>query len=258
MIFNVSLVFTRLPAILRYLPATLELVVASTVLSLTLGFFLAVVRMNQIPVLYPVTSFYISFARGTPSIIQLYMVYYGIPLIIQVWNRCFGTDYSTLAPPMLCAIAAFTFNETAFTSETIRAALQSVDRGQWEAAASIGMGTVQTYRRIILPEALAVALPPLGNTIINSFKNTSLAFTCAVIELTAGARLLASHDFRYFESYCSLAIIYYAITLVITRILTWAERKVRCDEQEVNRHAAGTVRTAKVIQRDRDPKGDRR
>lgn len=232
-LFDFELVFTRMPAILSYLPVTMQLVLCSTVLSLIVGFLVAVTKIHRVPVLRHFSAFYVSFARGTPSIVQLYLIFYGFPMLLRAMNTYWGTDFNTAAPSMLCAIIAFTFNEGAYASENIRAALESVDRGQREAALSIGMTPLQAFFRIILPEALVVALPPLGNSFIGSIKNTSLAFTCAVVEMTAGAKLLASRDYRYFEMYVSLALIYWAITFLVSRALIWAERKLRCDEKEV-------------------------
>lgn len=230
MIIDYHLIFSRIPVILQFFPATIELVLLSTAFSLVIGFVLALIRIHRTPVLHYITAFYVSVARGTPAIVQLYLIFYGFPVLIRLINGTFGTAYSTVAPSMACAVAAFTFNEAAFSSENIRAALQSVERGQWEAAESMGMSTFQTYRRVILPEAIVVALPPMGNAFISQIKNTSLAFTCAVVELTAGAKLIAGHDYRYFEAYCSLAIIYYILTLAISKLLFWAEKRARRDE----------------------------
>ena len=232
-LFDIELVFRRMPAILSYLPVTLQLVLLSTLFSLIVGSLVALIKINRVPVLRQISAFYVSFARGTPSIVQLYLIFYGLPMALRAANTYWGTHFSTSAPSMVCAVIAFTFNEGAYASENIRAALESVDRGQREAALSVGMTPIQAFFHIILPEALVVALPPLGNSFIGSIKNTSLAFTCAVVEMTAGAKLLASRDYRYFEMYVSLALIYWVITFVVSRALTWAEKRLRCDEREV-------------------------
>jgi polar amino acid transport system permease protein len=231
MIFDVGKVFSRIPGILGYLPVTMELVVVSTAFSLLFGFLIAIVKIRRIPVLRQITAFYVSFSRGTPAIVQLYLFFYGIPLIFTLINREYGTTLPTVAPSMLTALVAFTFSEASYSSETIRAALGSVDRGQMEAALSIGMTQKQAYLRIILPEALVFALPPFGNAFIGQIKNTSLAFTCAVVEMTAGARLLASRDYRFFESYVSLAIIYWILIIITSKLLEIAEKKLKRDER---------------------------
>ena len=116
-------------------------------------------------------------------------------------------------------------------AEIIRSALQSVDPGQIEAAHALGMTYPQTLRRIILPEAFEVALPTLGNSFISIIKGTSLAFTCAVVEITAQGQIIGGRTYRYFEVYVSLAIIYWLVTLVIEQIIRVIENKIRIPDQ---------------------------
>ena len=144
-LFDFQLVFTRMPAILSYLPVTLELVLLSTLFSLIIGAIVALIKINRVPVLRQIAAFYVSFARGTPSIVQLYLIFYGFPMALQAMNLYWGTHFNTAAPSMVCAVIAFTFNEGAYASENIRAALESVDRGQREAALSIGMTPLQAF-----------------------------------------------------------------------------------------------------------------
>ncbi len=132
---------------------------------------------------------------------------------------------------------ALAINESAFNAEIIRASLQSVDKGQIEAAQSLGMTYLQVLKRIILPEAIEVALPSLGNSFIGLIKGTSLAFTCAVVEMTAQGKILAGRNFRYFETYISLAIIYWVITIVVENTIKVIEKKIRIPDQ-----VTGTVR----------------
>ena len=122
-------------------------------------------------------------------------------------------------------MVALGLNQAAFDSETIRSAIQSVDKGQIEAAKSMGMTGLQVLRRITLPQAITVALLPLGNSLIALIKGTSLAFTCSVVEITAAAKITAGKSYRYFEAYCSIAIIYWVITFVLERILVLIEKK---------------------------------
>ena len=120
---------------------------------------------------------------------------------------------------------------SSFMAEIIRSALQSVDPGQIEAAHALGMTYPQTLRRIILPEAFEVALPTLGNSFISIIKGTSLAFTCAVVEITAQGQIIGGRTYRYFEVYVSLAIIYWLVTLVIEQIIRVIENKIRIPDQ---------------------------
>ncbi|MDR2656523.1 MAG: amino acid ABC transporter permease [Oscillospiraceae bacterium] len=233
-LFDFKLVFTQIPRILRYLPITLEIAAASTVFSLIIGFLVALIKIKKIRALSQIVSFYVSFTRGTPIIVQLYTTYYGIPMILQYINRRYGLNLNVNGiPPIVFALVALALNDGAYTSESIRAAILSVEKGQMEAAQSIGMTTFQTLKRIIVPEALVVALPSLGNAFIGMIKGTSLVFTCAVVEMTAAGRMMASRNFRYFEMYVSLAVIYWVITMVVSRLLLLWEKKLKCNERQV-------------------------
>lgn len=181
---------------------------------------------------------FISFIRGTPIIVQLYLTYNGIPLFLKFINQEYGTDYNINAvPAMLFVLVTFAFNEAAYNSETIRAALQSVNKGQIEAAESLGMTYLQVLKRVIMPQALVVAIPPLGNALIGLLKGTSLAFVAGVIEMTAKGKIISGSNFRFFEVYLALAIIYWVMTIIIEQILRYMERKFSIPDsaQAVNR-----------------------
>lgn len=231
-IFDIKLVFTQIPELLKYLPTTLEIAIISIFLGLIFALFIALVKINKIPVLSQLASVYVSFVRGTPLIIQLYLSFYGIPTLLRYINYQYGTDFNiNNIPAIVFVLVAFAVNESAYNSENIRAAIQSVDKGQIEAAHSLGMTAIQTLRRIILPEALIVALPTLGNSFISLIKGTSLAFVASVIEMTAQGKILAGANYRYFEMFVALAIIYWLVTLVIEKILVFIEKKVRRAER---------------------------
>ena len=134
-------------------------------------------------------------------------------------------------PGFVYAMVALGLNQSGFMAEIIRSALQSVNSGQIEAAHAIGMTSSQTLRRIILPEAFEVALPTIGNSMISIIKGTSLAFTCAVIEITAQGKIIGGRTYRYFEVYVSLAIIYWVITIIIEQIIKIIENKIKIPEQ---------------------------
>lgn len=231
-LFDIQQVFTNIPDILRYLPVTMELAIGSMIVSLILGLGIALIKIKKIPVLTPIATLFISVIRGTPVLVQLYVTYYGIPLILKYINYKNGTNYNLNGiPSILYAFVALAINEAAYNAEIIRASLLSVDKGQVEAASSLGMTYFQILRRIILPEAIVVALPSLGNSFIGLIKGTSLAFTCAVVEMTAQGRIIGGRTFRYFEVYISLALIYWAITIVVERIIKFLEKKLAVPEQ---------------------------
>ena len=231
-LFDVSLVFTSIPELLEKLPITLELALLSMLLGLLLGLLMAIIRMRKIKVLTQITNLLISLLRGTPVIVQLYVAFFGIPMFFQAINQKFGTDLAVAKiPGFAYAMVALGLNQAGFMAEIIRSALQSVDNGQIEAAHALGMTYPQALRRIILPEAIEVALPTLGNSLISIIKGTSLAFTCAVVEITAQGQIIAGKTYRYFEVYVSLAIIYWVITLIIEQLIRIIENKIRIPDQ---------------------------
>lgn len=230
-LFDFNLVISQIPDLVAYLPVTLELTLVAAAIGLILGLIIALVRMNRIPVLSQIAVAFVSVIRGTPILVQLYLIYFGIPIALKYYNYSHGTEYNINAiPGIIFAMIALGLNQSAFDSETIRSALQSVDRGQIEAAKSIGMTNMQVLRRVIIPEAFAVALLPLGNSIINLIKGTSLAFTCSVVEMTAQGKIIAGRNYRYFEAYCSLAIIYWVITFLLEKLVKRLENRITVPE----------------------------
>lgn len=241
-LFDVGLVFTLIPQLLKYLPVTLELTAISMLAGLLLGLLLAIIRMKRIPVLVQLSTVFISFTRGTPILVQLYMSYAGIPLLLKYYNYYHDTGYNVNSiPSIFYVLLALSLNEAAYSSEVIRAALQSVDKGQIEAAQSLGMTYGQVLRRIILPEAFVVALPTLGNALIGLMKGTSLAFVCSVVEMTAQSRILTGNNLRFFESYCSLALIYWGLTILIERVIAYLEKRLDIDFRSMRKRKGDVI-----------------
>ena len=222
-LFDVSLVFSSIPELLTKLPITLELAVVSMLIGLGLGLVMAIIKMKKIRVLTQITNLLISLLRGTPVIVQLYVAFFGIPMMFKAINQQFGTNLAVAnISGFVYAMIALGLNQSGFMAEIIRSALQSVDPGQIEAAHALGM----TY-----PQTFEVALPTLGNSFISIIKGTSLAFTCAVVEITAQGQIIGGRTYRYFEVYVSLAIIYWLVTLVIEQIIRVIENKIRIPDQ---------------------------
>lgn len=231
-LFDFELVFTQIPELLKKLPITLELALLAMLLGLALGLLMAVIKIKKVPVLCQITNFLISLVRGTPVIVQLYIAFFGLPMIFKYFNQQFGTNLAVAEiPGFVYAVAALGLNESAYCAEIIRSALQSVNEGQIEAATALGMTYLQALRRIIFPEAIEVALPTLGNSMISIIKSTSLAFTCAVVEITAQGKILAGKTYRYFEAYVSLAIIYWVLTIIIEQGIRFIEKKIKIPDQ---------------------------
>lgn len=215
-LFSWHAVFDAIPDIIRRLPITLGLTIAGAALGLFLALVFAIVKINRVRILYPIQAVFVSFLRGTPILVQLMLSYYGIPLFLKFLNQRYGFDWNINAiPASIFAITAFAFNEAAYTSETIRAAIQSVHTGEIEAAKSLGMTSVQVYRRVIIPNAAVVATPTLINGLIGLTKGTSLAFNAGIVEMFAQAQILGGADYRYFERYISVALVYWGISILI-------------------------------------------
>src|SRR5690606_11176422 len=176
-------------------------------LSLSIGMAAALIKIYKVPVLNVISSIYVSFIRGTPLLVQIYLVFYGIRKIIYFLQREYGwlmsADVNSI-PPEVYALLAFSINLGAYLSETIRSAIESVDRGQFEAAKAIGMTPTQMMLKIIFPQALSVAIPNLGNMFISTIKDTSLVFMIGVIDIMGEAKILGSRGLAFFEVYIAV------------------------------------------------------
>ncbi|MDR1568178.1 MAG: amino acid ABC transporter permease [Streptococcaceae bacterium] len=226
-IFDIEAVWSAIPKLIKMIPVTLEITFVSMLIGLILGLFFAIIKMNKIPVLYQILLVFVSFIRGTPIVVQLYLTYSGIPLFLKYLNSINDTNYNINAvPAMLFVLVTYGLNEAAYQSETIRSALLSVDSGQIEAAESLGMTYPQILRRIILPEATVVAVPPLANALMGLLKGTSLAFVAGVVEMTAQVKIIAGNNFRYFETYIAVALIYWVLNIIVEFLVHLLEDKL--------------------------------
>ncbi|MBR7020102.1 MAG: amino acid ABC transporter permease [Lachnospiraceae bacterium] len=239
--FSVKLMWSRIPHLVKKIPITLELAGLAFLVSIIIGLVLAIIRYKKVKILSPIASAFLSLMRGTPMLIQLYVAYYGIPAILRIFNS-WGADIDVnIIPKMVYAFVALGLYQAAFTSEIFRAALESVDKGEIEAATAMGMTYPQILRRIIVPEALENALPGICNSVIGLVKGTSLASTCGIIEITYQNSILAGRDYRYLEGYVALAIIYWVITVILEKIFKLIEKRFRIPEQPKAIEAAKEV-----------------
>ena len=192
---SLGVVADAAPFLLQGAVYTVELTLGGMVFGLLLGMVLALMRLSHNPLLRWPARAYVSAVRGTPLVVQLFLIYYGLPQFDIRWE------------PMTCALLGLSLNTAAYASETLRAAISSIDQGQWEAAASIGMTPWQTMQRVIMPQAMRVALPPLTNSLISLIKDTSLAATIQVPELFRQAQLITARTFEVFAMYLSASLI---------------------------------------------------
>ncbi|MFC5632061.1 MULTISPECIES: amino acid ABC transporter permease [Streptococcus] len=215
-IFSPRAVFDAVPQILGKLPTTIGLTLMGALFGLVLGLIFAIVKIRRVPVLYRIQALFVSFLRGTPILVQLLLSYYGIPMLLRKINLEFGLDWNIdNVPAAVFVVTAFAFNEAAYASETIRAAIQSVNTGEIEAARSLGMTETQVYRRVIIPNAAVIATPTLINSLIGLTKGTSLAFNAGITEMFYQAQIISGNDYRYFERYVAVSMIYWGISFLL-------------------------------------------
>lgn len=215
-------------ALLPYVPMTLALSVVATALGIVIGLVMALVKMSRVPVLSQLNAVLVSYLRGTPILVQLLLNINAVPIAVLYLNHAFGTEFDALVlSPFVVAAFTFALNEAAYGSESIRAALLSVDRREIEAAHALGMTSWQTLRRITIPIASVVAFPTLVNNFIGMLKASSLAFVVSVVEVTAYAKIIGGRDYRYFEAYLATAIIYWAMTVVVEQLARVIERRMQ-------------------------------
>lgn len=213
-VLNFDYMLGLVPVLLGYLPLTLQLAGTGMVLALILACLLAVVRVLSIPVINQLTIVFISFFRGTPLLVQLFLFYYGLPQLFSAL---------TVIDGITATIMGLTLHFSAYMAESIRAAIIGVDRSQTEAALSIGMTNGQLMRRIVLPQATRVALPTLMNYFIDMIKATSLAFTLGVTELMGATQKEAAGSFLYFEAFIVAAIMYWIVVELLSKLQHYLE-----------------------------------
>lgn len=194
---------------------TLKISVLSLLLGLVCGLTAALCKLAHNPLLRWPAKFYIWLIRSTPLLVQLFIIYFGLPQV--------GIDLG----PFLAGVLGLAMNVGAYNAETIRGGIISIPKGQTEAARSLGMSSTQAMRRIILPQALRIIIPPLGNNFVILIKDTSLVSTITVVELTLTAQRLIGSTYKPFEMYVMAAVLYAVLTSAASMLLVWVERRTR-------------------------------
>lgn len=217
--FDPMLIIELIPTLLHYLGVTLLLLALSTILGLILGIAAAIPRLFKIPFFNHLVILYVSFIRGTPIIIQLFLVFYGLPAVLLLVN----VDISRMEP-IYFVIITYAISNGAGFSEIFRGSIQAIDYGQTEAAYSVGMTSSQSFFRIVLPQAIRIAFPNIGNHVIGSLKDTSLAFTIGVMDMMGRGETLIASTAHALEVYIALSIIYYVVVILLERIVSKLEK----------------------------------
>lgn len=198
------------------IPVTLLVTAVALVIACPLGFFLALSRVNEVPILRQFTRVYVSFIRGTPIIIQIFIVYSSIPLLLNLFFEKYNIGVNIYdVHPLWYAFIVFSLNTTAVLVEVFRSALKTVSKGQLEAAQSVGLTNFQAYRRIILPQMLVVSMPNLCTATVNLIKATSLGYALSLQEITLKAKVAANIGYNYVEAYIDIFIVYLILCSVV-------------------------------------------
>nr|WP_207734969.1 amino acid ABC transporter permease [Zhenpiania hominis] len=203
-------------------PTTLLISLVAVFIGLILGLLVAMAKMSRFKILRGIATIYVDILRGTPLLVQVLILAYGIPQIISEW---FGVSFHWEIK-ILIGFIACGVNSSAYMAEIIRSGLQAVDIGQTEAARSLGMSSAQTMRYIIIPQAFKIIVPALGNEFIALIKETAILSVAGIVEITRRGQLWASQSFLSFQAYIGVAVIYLIMTLTLSRIVAYLERRM--------------------------------
>ncbi|MDF2655285.1 MAG: amino acid transporter permease [Bacillota bacterium] len=200
---------------------TLQITVFAVLIGVALGLIVALGKMSSLKPVKIVFSIYVELLRGTPLVVQALIVYAGFPMFLQSNGIQFRWDDPILASILVCGI-----NSSAYVAEIIRSGLQAVDKGQMEAARSLGMNHLQAMRFIIVPQAFRIILPALANEFIALLKETAVLSIIAVVEATRKSMLWAAATFEYWPAYLGTAFVYLSITVPMSRLVAYLERRM--------------------------------
>ncbi len=211
----VKLLIESFPKILLPgLKMTIPLTVIAFSIAMVIAVIAAMIQYARVPVLRQIMRFYVWVVRGTPLLVQLFVVFYGLPSL------------GIILDPFPAAVIVFSINEGAYCAETMRAALESVPVGQMEAGYCVGMSYLQVMRRIVLPQALRTAFPPLSNSLIAMVKDTSLAANITVTEMFMATQKLVAYYYEPMALYIEVGVIYLIFSTVLTWVQRWGEKKL--------------------------------
>lgn len=223
-----ELIIESMPALLGGLMVTIQLMLCALAMGIIIAVPAAILWVEGPKPVQMLLNFYSTFFRGTPLLVQVFLVYYGL-------GQLEGMRDSILWPlfrqPFFCAVLALSLNTSAYTSNIIRGAIRAIPFGEVEAGRAFGMNRVQLYRHILLPQAFRLFLPAYGNEVIIILKATSLASTITIMDLTGVANDIVSNTYRPFEIFATAALIYIGVTFVLTRIFRLLE--IRLNKQQV-------------------------
>lgn len=210
------------PTLVRALPITIFIIIISGILGFLLAVIVTALRLKRIPVLHQILEAYVSFMRSTPGIIHIFLIYYGLPVLLQAININV-TDISRV----VFSVVALVLYNGAFVSEILRPSYLAVANEQFDASKSIGMTKWQAHKRIIFPQVLPIALPSLSNALIDLLKDTSLLFLIGLVDIMGQAEIIIANTYGVYqlEVYFAVAVIYWILSVLLTSSLGVVEKK---------------------------------
>lgn len=218
--FDLSLIVNSLPLLLKGAGLTLEITALAVGLGLIIGLFLGLAQLSKNPIFRWPAKVYVDVIRGTPLLIQIFIIYFALPNII-----------GERIDPYIAAVAACSLNSGAYIAEIFRAGIQSISLGQMRAGLSLGMTYPQTMRYIVLPQAVKRIIPPLGNEFIAMLKDSSLVSVIGFEELTRSGQLVIAETYGTMEIWACVAILYLVMTLTISQLVGWLEKRYRLSDE---------------------------
>ena len=217
---NFELMVQAMPLLLTGAVVTVKITALSVFLGILIGLFVGIARISTYKIVHLAAAVYVDFLRGTPLLVQIFLVYFALPVLT-----------GQRIDPFVAAIAACSINSSAYVAEIFRAGIQSIDAGQMEAGRSLGMTWTQTMRYIIVPQAARRVIPPLGNEFIALLKDSSLVSVIGFEELTRRGQLIIARTYASLEIWICVAIIYLVMTVSISWLVAWLERRYKIDDQ---------------------------
>lgn len=201
--------------VLSGLPYTIGISALSFMTGVTLGILLAIMGRSQHRILQKMVKVYVSIMRGVPMIVVLFMLYFGMPY------------FNLQLPALLCAYIGFSLVSSAYISEIFRTSINAVDHGQWEAAQALGIRKKRVIQKVILPQALRIAIPPLGNVVVDMIKSSSLAAMITVPDIFQNAKIVGGREWDYMSMYILVAFIYWVLCYLFERFQSYLEDRLR-------------------------------
>ncbi len=225
--FDLSFFAYEIGIAIQYIPVVLLLSIVPLIVGLLLGTGIAIIRLFKVKVLAQVFTIVVVFLRGVPLLLQLTILYLTATLSFDSFAQALQLNMTSKdISYTLIAVVGLSINATVYLSEVIRTALQSVNSGQYEAAYSVGMTSWQMLKRIIIPQALPVAVPLIGSNFIGLIKGSAIASLISVVEIINGTLFEANGNYKFLEAYLAAAVIYWALCMLVERIVAFLETRV--------------------------------